>query len=343
MKAAILKAFGAPLLIEEVDDPRPGPDDAVVKVGVCGIDGTDLKLLDGFGYTPELPFVMGHEAAGVVESVGGRVMTVRPGDRVIPYNFLIPPESPWYQTEREQLSPDMLGVVGVKNRNGGYAERLLLPARQLVRIPDGIAWHDAAVHCDAGLTAYHAVRRSRLTLGETALVIGVGGVGSFAIQFARLAGARVIASERTQAKLDWAHSLGATEVVESNDVSRAVRDLTNGRGVDCVLDIVGTEQTMAAAVDAVSPGGRIVIVGYTPDAFALGGKRIAQNELEIVGSRGGSRKELTAALNLTAAGLVRSIVTDRAPLAKVNEALAKLRRGDVLGRLVLDIATTTGE
>ena len=342
MKAAILKAFGTPLSIEDVDDPHPGPDDAVLRIRVCGIDGTDLKLLDGFGYTPELPFIMGHEAAGVVETVGDRVTAFKPGDRVIPYNFLIPSESSWYQTEREQLSPDMQGIVGVKNRNGGYAERLLLPARQLVRIPDGIAWHDAAVHGDAGLTAYHAIRRSRLTLGETALLIGVGGVGSFAIQFARLAGARVIAAERTRTKLDWALHLGATEVVESDHVARAVRDLTDGRGVDCVVDIVGTEQTMAAAIDAVSPGGRIVIVGYTPDSLALSGKRLAQNELEVIGSRAGSRRELSAALSLTAAGLVRSIVTDRAPLESVNEALAKLRRSEVVGRLVLDIVTETG-
>jgi propanol-preferring alcohol dehydrogenase len=337
MKAAVLRAFGAPLSIEEVDDPLAGPDDVVVKVRACGIDGTDLKLLDGFGYTPDLPFIMGHEAAGVVEAVGERVSTFEPGDRVIPYNFLISPESPWYQTEREQLCPDMTGILGIKNRNGGYAERLLVPAHQLVHIPDDVAWHDAAVHCDAGLTAYHAVHRSRLTLGETALVIGVGGVGSFVVQFAKLAGARVLAVERTRAKLDWARDLGAAEAVSSADVSQAVRDWTNGRGVDCVLDIVGTEQTMAAAIDAVGVGGRIVVIGYTPDLFALSGKRLAQNELEVIGSRCGSRKELVAALGLSAAGRVRSIVTERSPLSGANEALGRLRSGEVIGRLVLDI------
>jgi alcohol dehydrogenase, propanol-preferring len=343
MKAAVLRAFGAPLSIEEVDDPRPGPDDAVIKVRACGIDGTDLKLLDGFGYTPELPFIMGHEAAGTVESIGERVGAFKPGDRVIPYNFLIPAESPWYQSEREQLSPDMLGIVGVKGRNGGFAERLLLPAHQLVHIPDGVAWHDAAVHCDAGITAYHAVRRSRLTLGETALVIGVGGVGSFAVQFAKLVGARVIATDRMQPKLAWARELGATEAVGSADLAQAVRDLTGGRGADCVLDIVGTEETMAAGIDALCVGGRIVVVGYTPDSFSLSGKWLAQNELEVIGSRAGSRRELVAALGLSAAGRVRSIVTDTAPLNRVSEALARLRSGAVVGRLVLDIATDTGE
>ena len=106
-----------------------------------------------------------------------------------------------------------------------------------------------------------------------------------------------------------------------------------------MLDIVGTEATMEAAIDAVAVGGRIVVVGYTPDSFTLAGKRLAQNELEIIGSRAGSRKDLAEALALTASGRVRSIVTDRAPLSAVNEALAKLARGDVLGRLVLDVAS----
>jgi alcohol dehydrogenase, propanol-preferring len=338
MKAAVLKAFGAPLLVEWVADPRPGPDDAVVRVEACGIDGTDLKLLDGFGYTPELPFVMGHEPAGVVESVGERVTAFRPGDRVIPYIFLVPPESRWFQSEREQLAPDLTGVIGVKGHIGGYAAKLQVAARQLVRIPDGVAMHDAAAHCDAGLTAYHAVRRSRLNAGETVLVIGVGGVGSFAVQYAALAGARIIVAERTQAKRDWARSLGAAEAVDSADLVRAVRELTEGgRGVDCVLDIVGTETTMAAGVDAVTAGGRIVIVGYTADSLVVSGKRLAQNELEVIGTRAGSRAELTVALNLMAMGKIRSIVTDHEPLVRVNEALAKLRDGKVLGRLVLDV------
>jgi propanol-preferring alcohol dehydrogenase len=338
MKAAVLKAFGAPLVIEEVADPIPGPDDAVVRVEACGIDGTDLKLLDGFGYTPELPFVMGHEPAGVVECVGERVTAFKPGDRVIAYIFLIPPESPWFQSEREQMAPDMTGVIGVKGHAGGFAERLCVSARQLVRIPDEVGMHDAAVHCDAGLTAYHAVRRSRLIAGETVLVIGVGGVGSFAVQYAAIAGARVIAAERTQAKREWARSLGAAETVNSADTARAVREVTKGRGVDCVLDIVGTKATMAAAIDSVYVGGRIVVVGYTPDSFTLSGKRLAQNELELIGTRAGSRAELTVALNLTATGRIRSIVTDRDPLANVNEALAKLCDVNVLGRLVLDVA-----
>jgi D-arabinose 1-dehydrogenase-like Zn-dependent alcohol dehydrogenase len=339
MKAAV-EETGAPL--HQAVTIAPGPDDAVIAVRACGIDGTDLKLLDGFGYTPDLPFIMGHEVAGVVESVGARVDTTRPGDRVVVYNFLIPPESPWYRGEREQLATDMLGVVGVKGHSGGYAEKLRVAARQLVAIPEGVGWRDAAVHCDAGLTAWHAVGRSHLAAGETVLVIGVGGVGSFAVQFARLAGARVVAAERTQAKLDWARKLGVDEAILFSEIAARVRDLSAGHGADCVLDIVGTAETMTAAIDAVAVGGRIVVVGYTPDSFALAGKRLAQNELEVIGSRAGSRQDLAAALALTAARRILSIVTDHAPLDAVNEALAKLARGDVLGRLVLDIGADSG-
>ncbi len=158
------------------------------------------------------------------------------------------------------------------------------------------------------------------------------------MQFARLAGARVIAAERTQTKRDWALSLGATDAIEASKIGEAVRGLTDGKGVDCVFDIVGTEATMAAGLDALSVGGRIAVVGYTPDTFSLSGKRVAQNEFQVIGSRGGTRKELAEALSLTASGRVRSIVTDTAPLDAVNDALTKLRRGEVIGRLVLDIA-----
>jgi 2-desacetyl-2-hydroxyethyl bacteriochlorophyllide A dehydrogenase len=339
MQAAILKAFGAPLVLENVEDPRAGPDDAVVRVIACGFDGTDLKLLDGFGYAPSLPFIMGHETAGIVETVGTRVTAYRPGDRVVAYNFVIPRDSPWFDTAREQIAPDIQAILGVRDHYGGFAERLSLPAAQLVHIPDDIGFADAAVHCDAGLTAFHAVRRARITAGETVLVIGAGGVGSFALQFTRLAGAQVVAIEQTSAKRDWALGLGALAAVGTDGVAAAVRNHTGGRGFDCVLDIVGTKETSAAAIEAAGRGGRIVIVGYTPDSFAISGKHIAQNEIELIGSRAGSRAELGEALARTAAGGIRSVVTDHFPLSGVNDGLAALRTGRILGRGVLDIGS----
>ena len=339
MKAAVLREFGAPLTLAEVATPAPGPGEVLVRVKACGIDGTDLKLLDGFGYTPDLPFIMGHEPAGDVAAIGRDVGEFRVGDRVIPYIFLIPKESPWYGTERAQLCPEMTGVLGVKGLSGGYAEFLVVPAHQLVRLPDGVAWEDGAVLCDAGLTAYHAVSRARLTREETVLVTGVGGVGSFVVQLARLAGARTIAVDRGRAKIDRARRLGAEQAIDAldSDIAGDVRRFTEGRGVDCVLDVVGTQQTLSAGVDSLAVGGRLGVVGYTPDDRSAGGKRLAQNEFEILGSRGGSRSELRAVVQLAAEGRIESIVTDARPLREANEALAELREGRVLGRMVLRI------
>ncbi len=337
MKAALLNAFGRPLVIEDVPTPKPGPEEVLVRVRACGIDGTDLKLLEGFGYTPQLPFIMGHEPAGEVAESGDRVAGFKIGDRVIPYIFFIPRESPWYATPREQLCPHMLGVLGVKGIPGGYAEYLVVPAHQLLAVPASVEFSDAAVLCDAGLTAFHTVERAQLKAGQTVLIIGVGGVGSFAVQFAALKGARVIAADRSEPKAEHARRLGAHVAFDASscDLRDLVQDETNGNGLDCVLDIVGTTATLSVAVDCLKPGGRLVVVGYTPDAFSVAGKRLAQNELEIIGSRGGSRADLAAAIQLMASGNLRSIVTDSRPLEQVNEAHQQLRSGNVLGRLVL--------
>ena len=337
MKAALLKKFGEPLVLADVPDPEPGPDDVVIRVHACGIDGTDLKLLDGFGYTPDLPFVMGHEPAGTVEQVGGNVTGVAPGDRVIPYIFLIPPENAWYRAPREQLCPEMSGVIGVKNAHGGYADKLRVPARQLVPLPDGIPFHDAAVLCDAGLTAWHAVGRARIQAGETVLVVGVGGVGSFVVQFVRQAGARVVAVERSE-KLAWAKQLGVEAATTAEGLAEELRRIAGGTGVDCVLDIVGSTASLSAGIGALRPGGRLVLVGYTPDEYPLSAKLFAQSEFELIGSRGGSYDDLREVVARAAGGDIKSIVTARRPLEQVNEALADLRSGRVRGRLVLDLA-----
>jgi propanol-preferring alcohol dehydrogenase len=339
MKAAVLKEFGQPLSLEEVEAPRPARDEVLIRVQACGTDGTDLKLLEGFGYKPELPFVIGHEVTGIVDECGAEITQFQPGDHVITYNFFICGNCLLCRTHREQLCPNMTGVLGARGKSGGMAEFITMPERQVVKIPDNIPWHDAAVICDAGITAFHAVDRSRTRIGETVLIFGVGGVGSFAVQFAKLAGAKVFAVDQTAAKLEWARKLGAGAVIDSSqvDVAAAVREATAGWGVDCVIDIVGKEATIGAGVNSLRNGGRIVIVGYTADEYPLSGKYMAQNELEVIGSRCGRKQDLINTADMVASGAVRSIVTDRVPFDQVNEAHEKLRAGQVVGRLVLDI------
>jgi len=337
MKAVVIRAFGEPLQWEEVEVPAPGPGEALVQVMACGIDGTDLKLLDGFGYTPELPFIMGHEVAGVVAEIGDGVAGFGRGDRVVAYNFFTCGQCPLCLQHREQLCVDMGGVLGVKDKHGGYAEYVAVPSRQLVRVPEHVPWADAAVACDAGLTAFHAVDRAALSPGETIVIIGVGGVGSTAVQLAKGAGARVIAVEIAPQKEEWARRMGADEVLNpaTADIATALRDLTGGLGADGVIDVVGTGTTMTAGVDALRHGGRLVIVGYTPEGYTLEGKYIAQNELEIIGTRAGRKQDLLDVAQLISDGEISSIVTEQFPMEEANAALGRLREGKTCGRIVL--------
>jgi len=342
MKAAILREFGQPLTIKDIPRPRPEDDEVVLQTMACGIDGTDLKLCDGFGYTPELPFIMGHEIAGVVSEVGRGITNFKPGDRVAVYNFLICGKCVYCLTQREQLCLNMRGVMGVLHRAGGYAEYVRVPAQQLIRLPDAIAWEDAATACDAALTAYHALQRSRLRLGETVVIIGVGGVGSVLVQLARRAGARVIAVDHDSQRARWAEENGAHMFLDSNtskNIPQAVQLVTGGMGAECVIDVVGTEATMTAGFNSAQRGGRMIVVGYTPDQLPMPGKQLAQNELEVIGTRAGRRQDLIDALNLMATGQLKSIVRYRYPLEQVNEALEHLRSGSAIGRIVLTYST----
>ncbi len=338
MKAAVLHHFGQPLTIEDVAQPALADDEVLVQTIACGIDGTDLKLCDGFGYTPELPFVMGHEIAGIVHQIGNRVSGFQVGDRVVIYNFLICGKCMFCLTHREQLCPNMRGVMGVLNWHGGYAEYVRVPAQQLIPIPDEVAWEDAAVSCDAALTAVHALERSRLRLGETVVIIGIGGVGSVLVQLARLAGAHVIVIDHDGQRAHWATENGAHDFLDSSveaDIPQAVQTLTHGMGAACVIDVVGKEATMNAGFNSLQRSGRMVIVGYTPEQYPVPGKQLAQNELEVIGTRAGRRQNLLDALNLMANGQLKSIVRYRYGLEQINAALDYLRSGAAIGRIVL--------
>lgn len=336
MKAALLHSLGAPLALAHLPQPKPGADEVLVKVRACGIDGTDLKLLDGFGYVPDLPFVMGHEIAGEVEAVGANVADFAAGDRVAVYNFVTCGRCVHCRAFRDQLCLNMGGIVGVLDVAGGYAENVCLPAQQLIHLPGGVSYADGATCCDAGMTALHAVDRADVRLGDTVMVIGIGGVGSIVTQLLAATGVAVIAVDKDAAKEDWARQQGAKLFLHAadSDYAARVQSLCDGVGADRVIDVVGLESTMAAGFAALRRGGRMVVVGYTPEAFPLSGKELAQNEKEVIGTRAGRRDDLRRCLQLVADGRLHSIVNAEYPLDQVNEALARLRKG-VTGRIVL--------
>jgi D-arabinose 1-dehydrogenase-like Zn-dependent alcohol dehydrogenase len=340
MKAAVLHTLRAPLTVEDVPMPECGPDDLLVRTMACGICGTDIHIQDGWGYTPRLPFIMGHEPAGVVVSVGKNVDRFQVGDRVVPNIFFSCGLCYYCRVNRETQCLQLGGILGVLTHAGAYAEYFRVPARQVFPLPPEISFPDGAIIADAVVTAVHAVDRGRVAAGETVLIIGAGGCGGAAIQVCTMRGARVIAIDVGLKKQAHALSLGAAACGDSLDPNlvEMLHGMTGGMGAQCVIDTVGQAETLSLATRALARGGRVTILGYTQERFPLDPRQIAVNELEIIGTRSGGRQCTADAIQIVADPRWKSLVTDTFDLTRVNDALACVRNGAALGRVVLTYA-----
>ena len=336
MKAAVLRELQKPLVISEVSVPDIGRNEVLVEMRACGICATDLHIMEGVGYKPHLPNILGHEPSGVVARVGDDVNRIKSGDRVIPNIFFTCGECFYCRTNRETMCQNFKGLgVGT---NGGYAQYFKAPARNLFVLPENVGFEEGSVIADAVVTAVHAVRRrAQVKSDDVVLIIGVGGVGQSVIQVSKKAGAKTVAVGRQQSRLDVATRLGADYVVNSREhnVSEFVRNLTSGVGVDIVIDNVGTKNSVAQGISAVRPGGRIVMVGETDDTLPISTFQLCTKEYEIMGSRSGGRQDTVEAINLVKERIVTPFISDRFPLADINQAFDLVRSGNVLGRAVV--------
>ena len=337
MKAALMSAYHEPLeLVDRAVPEVSGPSDVLVRIGGAGVCATDIHAIEGLmepaGVT--LPLVLGHENAGWVEEVGPGVTTVAKGDAVLLY----PPYSCGLclacrrGNDMHCARHQFTGLTV----DGGFADYVLVSERSLPPLPDGVEPADVAPHADAGLTAYHAVRRmAHLAVpGSTAVVIGVGGVGHIALQLVReLGSSTVIAVDTDERRRRLAGELGADQVVDGHEGSDAVRDLTGGRGADLVFDFVGSQETHDVAAAMLARGGTFSVIGYggmvtAPSAALVG------NEQAVVANLVGTWVDLWEILQLHAAGRL-VLKTEIHPLDSVNDVLDKLRAGEVTGRAVL--------
>jgi NAD+-dependent secondary alcohol dehydrogenase Adh1 len=278
-----------------------------------------------------LPRVLGHENAGWVEEIGAGVSTVARGDAVLVY----PPYSCGLCVACRRGN-DMHCVrhrfTGL-SVDGGFADYVLVSERSLLRLPAGVAPAGVAPHADAGLTAYHAVKRlAHLAVpGSTAVVIGVGGVGHIALQLVReLGSSSVIAVDTDERRRRLARELGADEVI---DVAASVREVTDGRGADLVFDFVGTDQSHAESVAILARGGTYSVIGYG-GTISIPSAALVVNEHAVAGNLVGTWVDLWELLQLHVAGKV-ILKTETHPLDAVNDVLQKLRDGEVTGRAVL--------
>lgn len=337
MKAALMRAYHQPL--EFVDRPKPEPShptDVLVRIGGAGVCATDLHAIEGLmepaGVT--LPRVLGHENAGWVEDIGNGVSTVAKGDAVLVY----PPFScglcvACRRGNDMHCARHQFTGLSV---DGGFAEYVLVSERSLLTLPAGVEPAAVAPHADAGLTAYHAVRRlAHLTVpGSTAVVIGVGGVGHIALQLVReLGSSSVIAVDTDVRRQRLATELGADEVIDGRASVAAVRELTGGRGADVVFDFVGTDQTHADSAAMLARGGTYSVIGYG-GVISIPSGALVVNEHAVVGNLVGTWVDLWELLQLHGAGKV-VLKTETHSLDSVNDVLAKLRDGEVTGRAVL--------
>jgi propanol-preferring alcohol dehydrogenase len=329
----------------EVEQPHPAPGQVVIKVGGAGACHSDLHIMHELGDSAPwpLPFTLGHENAGWVHELGAGVTSLRAGQAVAVYG-------PWgcgacsrcavgteNYCENPLAAPVIAGGGGL-GTDGGMAEYMLVPdARYLIPLPAGLTPAQAAPLTDAGLTPYHAIRRSWPKLGPTAtaVVIGVGGLGHIAVQIlAATTAARVVAVDTRKEALDLAVELGADEAVEADESTAArIRELTDGRGADVVLDCVGSDTTIATAVASARPLGDVTLIGIAGGSTPFGFFSVPY-EVSLQSVYWGTRPELVEVLELAARGGLRTVTTTY-PLDQAGAAYQALAAGEVMGRAVV--------
>lgn len=340
MKAMVFERFGGPEVLElrDVPDPVPRADEVLVQVKACGINHLDLWVRQGLrGMDVEMPHILGNDVVGVALAVGSAVRHVQTGDRVLVCPTLSCGVCTSCHAGDDNLCRqyDVLG----RRRNGGYAEQVAVPGVNCLPYPENLTWTEAAAVPLVFLTAWHMlVGRARLTLGEDCLVIAGGsGVGSAAVQVARLLGARVIATAGTAAKLERLRALGAHEVVNqvTEDVAARVRELTGKKGVEVVFEHVGGP-VFEQALGALARNGRLVTCGATAggkatlDINLLFGKHLA-----VFGSWMGRRAELIEVLRFVRDGRLKPVVDSEMPLSEARRAHERIEAREHFGKVVL--------
>jgi len=336
MKAVRLHAYHEQPTIDEVPEPTvKGPLDVVVKVGGAGVCRTDLHIILGQwdeAMNPSLPYTIGHENAGWVHEVGSAVTNVAVGDTVI-----LHPTPTCGLCRACRAGQDMHCTEnifpGLDGTDGGMAEYLLTSARACVKLDSSTEPKDVAALADAGITAYHAVRKALPLLypGTTAVVIGAGGLGHIGVQCLRaLTAAEVIAVDPDPEAQKLAADCGAHHVVETAD---RVPELTGGAGAEVVIDFVGEGDAVASSLGMVRARGTYFIVGYGGE-LRVPTFNLVLPEISVVGNAVGTHDDLRELIALAASGAV-SLRTRRYPLTAFADAIADLEQGRMHGRGVL--------
>ena len=342
MKAIYFNEHGGSEVLQygELPTPEPKPGEVLVKLEAAALNHVDLLVRDGLpGLQPPLPHILGSDGAGKVAALGEGVDSWEIGQRVVINGNICSEEDEFTRAGQENLC-DSWELLG-ETIHGTYAQYVSIPAGNLVEVPHGFSARAAAAAALVYLTAWHSlVVRGNLQAGESVLVVGSsGGVNSASIQVAKHIGAKVIAVGSSPEKLAFAESLGADQLIDRSkeDWSKAAYLLTGKRGVDVVVDNVGS--TFPLSMRAVRKGGRILNVGRTGGSqVEIDVRYIFGKQISIIGSTMGTRKDFAKVMGLVFDGSLQAIMDISFPLENAKEAQQRLEAGEQLGKITLDIA-----
>lgn len=340
MKAAVLHRIGEALSVESVPVPQPGPGEVLIKITACGVCHSDLHAIDGdWSSLPSLPLIPGHEITGHVVAQGAGVSEPAIGAAVgVPWMYSACGTCEFCLGGMETICSKRESTG--YSRPGGYAEYMVAPAAFVANIPEGADLYELAPILCAGVTTYRGLKRSGARPGQWVAVLGIGGLGHVAVQYAVAMGLRVAAVDVSAEKLELARGYGAECLIDArNNPLETLREQIPG-GVHAALVTAVANAAFEQSVGMLRPGGTAVFIGLpggSADTVRASISAIAGWELSITGSNIGTRQDLNEAVAFAAAGKVRAQIV-REPLEQINEIFERMRQGRLVGRTVLEIA-----
>ena len=337
MKAAVVREFGKPLVIEEVAVPRPGPGQVLVRIEASGVCHTDLHAAHGgWPVKPKPPFIPGHEGVGYVVGLGAGVRHVKEGDRVgIPWLYSACGHCAHCLGGWETLCESQQNTG--YSVNGGFARYTIAEADYVGRLPDGVGFVEIAPVLCAGVTVYKGLKVTDTKPGDWVVISGIGGLGHMAVQYARAMGLNVAAVDIDDGKLALARRLGAEVTVNARETDPAAYLRREIGGAHGVLVTAVSPKAFEQALGMARRGGTIALNGLPPGDFPLSIFDMVLNGITVRGSIVGTRLDLQEALDFAGAGKVAATVsTER--LENVNEVFERMLQGRIDGRVVLDMA-----
>tara|TARA_R100000322_G_scaffold151666_1_gene109131 strand:+ start:4014 stop:5048 length:1035 start_codon:yes stop_codon:yes gene_type:complete len=340
MKAAVVREFGKPLVMEEVAVPRPGAGQILVKIAATGVCHTDLHAAEGdWPVKPNPPFIPGHEGVGHVVAVGAGVKHVKEGDRVgVPWLYDACGHCTHCLGGWETLCEEQHNTG--YSVNGSFAEYVLADPNYVGHLPGNVSFVDIAPILCAGVTVYKGLKVTDTKPGDWVVISGIGGLGHLAVQYAKAMGLNVVAVDVDDRKLDLARSLGATLAVNARSEDPIAFVKKQIGGANGVLVTAVSPKAFEQAMGMVGRGGTVALNGLPPGDFPLPIFDTVLNGVTVRGSIVGTRLDLQEALDFAGDGKVKAMIsTDK--LENINDIFSRMNKGDIQGRVVIDFEQAT--